>query len=441
MKPSLERLQQFRRRLYQTFCQRADASFDLIDALAQSAQVESPVAVSQNPAFRRGYASVYDALDASRGDEEALSQLLFESVPPDSQTLADYEVYAVDATLEERPAAETLPDRTLVRSREQEPSVPGHSYAWLVRLIERGTSWAAPLAVRRVSSAEKSFQVAAEQVLALDQRSDHKKVVVADSGYINWAFLQLCLIATTVVVLVRMRANQVLYGPPAPYQGRGRKPKHGPALRLKGPAQPAEREETLTWLSYTIRLRAWCNLHFRKLPDLCGMVICVQVLRPDGTPRYPRPLWLFWSGPSGVALADLYNLYQWRFVIEHLFRFLKQHLGLNRASLVHGQSPQQWMRLCALAYWQLLLARPLVAYQPLPWQRKPSLARPPALTPRQVQNALPGIFGTIGTPAQPPKPAGKAPGRAPGFHPKPRTRYPVIRKSRKPAQTPIASAG
>ena len=45
----------------------------------------------------------------------------------------------------------------------------------------------------------------------------------------------------------------------------------------------------------------------------------------------------------------------WRFAIEHAFRFMKQHLGLNAHCLTNNEAIQRWMWLCALAYWQLLL--------------------------------------------------------------------------------------
>lgn len=53
--------------------------------------------------------------------------------------------------------------------------------------------------------------------------------------------------------------------------------------------------------------------------------MCVEFLKEDGTPCYKRPIWLFWIGPEDVALQDLCRMYLWRFAIEHLFRFLKQH--------------------------------------------------------------------------------------------------------------------
>jgi hypothetical protein len=50
-------------------------------------------------------------------------------------------------------------------------------------------------------------------------------------------------------------------------------------------------------------------------------------------------------------------MYLWRFAIEHMFRFAKQHLGLNANQSTDLVSTQHWMWLCALAYWQLLLMR------------------------------------------------------------------------------------
>jgi hypothetical protein len=441
MKTSINWVQQFRRLVYQSFTKRADASMDLIDALAQADQVESPVAVSVEASFRRQYPSIYDTLSAGQVDDVRLRRVLHAAQPAVSETIAGYKVYAVDATSEERPAAETLADRTLLRNQEREPSIPGHKYSWLARLVLPGRSWVAPLDVRRIESTHKSFAVARAQVQDLDRRSARPKVIVADTGYINWMFLELCLLVQTVVALVRIRNNQVLYGAPV-YSGRGRRPKHGPAFRLAAPSLPAERSETLvTVFGATVQLRAWCNLHFQKLPALSGMVIWAQVLKPDGQPRHQRPLWLFWTGPQTVALADLYRMYAWRFTIEHMFRFLKQHLGLNSANVVRSGSPEQWVRLCALAYWHLLLTCDLVTGYVPPWQRQPKAHLPLAWTPRQVQRALHSVSATIGTPARSPRPAGKAPGRAKGFQPQPRPRYPVIRKSRKAAKATLAAVG
>ena len=71
------------------------------------------------------------------------------------------------------------------------------------------------------------------------------------------------------------------------------------------------------------------DLHFKKLADLIGSLVQVKFLKEDGTPRYKRPMWLSWTGPNDVALLDLCLMYLWRFAIDHVFRFLKQDMGLN----------------------------------------------------------------------------------------------------------------
>jgi hypothetical protein len=55
-----------------------------------------------------------------------------------------YEVHAVDATPNERMAAETLADRGVLKAQQKEALRYGHKYSWLVRLVQGGTSWVAP---------------------------------------------------------------------------------------------------------------------------------------------------------------------------------------------------------------------------------------------------------------------------------------------------------
>jgi len=74
---------------------RADATLDLIDALTIAGHVESPVALSEEPLFRRVFSGVYDVLEEAELDQAALAKVLYEAQPPDSETIAGYEVYAV----------------------------------------------------------------------------------------------------------------------------------------------------------------------------------------------------------------------------------------------------------------------------------------------------------------------------------------------------------
>jgi len=74
--------------------------------------VASPVAMSEEPPFRRKFSAVYDVLDHGDVDLPELGKVLYESQPADCETMAGYAVYAVDATPNPRPEAETLPDRS-----------------------------------------------------------------------------------------------------------------------------------------------------------------------------------------------------------------------------------------------------------------------------------------------------------------------------------------
>ena len=423
----------FRREVYHSFEQRADAGMDLVDALTSAPTVESPVGLSESALFRRGFSSVYDFLKSGRMLLPKLRRVLFRHQPEEAETIAGYEVYAVDCTGDPAPEAKTLPDRGQSKKGRNAPLEVGHTYSWLVRLVARGTSWCMPLDIGRVPTDSSDSQVGAEQVTRLAQHNSRSKVVVADSLYCNAAFLAIFLTVQFVYALVRIRSNRVLYEePPEREPGqRGRPCKHGPKFKLSEPSRPPDRVETCTLLGQQVRLLAWMNLHFYQLPFLVGMVLSVQFLKADGTPRFKRPLHLFWTGPTSVALADLARMYLWRFAIEHMFRFLKQHLGLTASNSPNLQVRLRWVWCCALAYCQLLFIRHQVADRRPAWHPTYVRGRRRPLTPRQVQrNALPFLL-ELGSPARPTQPAGKGSGRPSGYRPEPRKRHPVVKKSKK----------
>lgn len=425
-------IQQFREAVYQSIRKRADAFLDLLDALTVAGHVESPVALSEEPPFRRKFSSIFDTLLEGEIDFDQLINHLHHSQPANSETIAGYEVYAVDCTPNERPEAETLEDRGSLKTQKDEPVRYGHKYSWLARLIHWGSSWVAPVDVQRVETALSDNQVAAIQVQELDARNKQPKVVVADSLYGNYWFLAVFLLVKTVVALVRVRGNSVFYEPPQPRKAgqRGAPAKHGARFKLSSPTRPADRSETFQLGQQRVVLSAWHGLHLKKLPELVGLVLRVQFLRADGTPRYQRPMWLFWTGPESVALKDLCCMYLWRFAIEHFFRFAKQHLGLNANQSTQTVSTDHWMWLCALAFWQLLLMREGVAMEVPAWYPQAAKREAAKRTPGQVQRAAFGYLLKLGSPARATRPAGKGKGRSKGVQPPPRKRFPVVKKTK-----------
>lgn len=434
------KISEFRKAVYQSLRRRADILFDLIDALTVAGQVSSPVALSEQKPFRRKFGSVYDGLENGEMDIGEILSLLPDCMPEDSETIAGYKVYAVDATANEHEQAETLPDRSVLKSSKKEPLRYGHKYSWVVRLINFGSSWAVPIDIERIGTEATDTKVAAVQVQELDIRDPQAKVLVADSRYEDRLFLGIFERCKHTFGLIRIHSNRVLSEEPQkkPTGSRGAPRKHGQSFKLNNVHRPEDQSETFQIGKQTVRVRAWYKLHFKKLAALIGTLVQVEFLKEDGTPRYKRPIWLFWTGAPSVALSDLCRMYLWRFAIEHLFRFFKQHMGLNSNRSPDLVSAQQWMWCCALAYWQLLLMRDVVKKDYPAWY--PHSRRQRAqLTPYQVQRSALIFLLELGTPALHPRPAGKGTGRQKNYHPIPRTRYPVVFKSKKVQNLPSAS--
>ena len=425
-------INRFRREVYQSFEQRGDAGMDVIDGLSSAEGVKSPVSVSENGLFRGGFSRVYDFLKFGVINERRLRQVLYQNQPEEAERIAGYEVYGLDCSDEAHAAAETLADRSQSRKGKDAPKVIGHRYSWLVRLVKPGSSWCMAQDIERVTTASSDSAVGAEQVKRLNQQSRQPKVVVADSLYSNVIFLGVFLTVSTVWALVRLRRNQVRYEEPARRQPkpRGRPARHGSRFKLAAPSRLPDRSAQVTLAGQPVRLQAWHHLHFRQLPALVGLLLAVEFLKADGTPRFKRPLLLFWSGPLTVPLIDLARMYLWRFAIEHMFRFLKQEMGLCSSRSPDLDAHQRWLWCCALAYAQLLLIRQSVADHRPPWQPRQRAGQSLPLTPRQVQRASLPFLRSLGSPVQPLHRAGKGRGRPNGFKPAPRKRHAVVKKAK-----------
>ena len=76
MNTSLATLGDFRDDLYACLYRRADALFELADALLTAGPLPSPVHLSGEPTHRRGWGSLYAALTYGRLDETGLRALL-----------------------------------------------------------------------------------------------------------------------------------------------------------------------------------------------------------------------------------------------------------------------------------------------------------------------------------------------------------------------------
>jgi DDE superfamily endonuclease len=189
MEPS-DALCAFRRSFYQCLHRRGDALFELADAiLAADGAAPSPAHLSLQASHRRGWGSLYAALDRGRIDNEALRKLLARH--PLASAEGETPVYAVDASVWARCDAETSPERGYYyhpsRHSAGQPIVAGWAYQFVARLGFARESWAAPVDVERVRPAQDANVVAAGQVKGLLGRFGREEVAIPlfvfDAGY------------------------------------------------------------------------------------------------------------------------------------------------------------------------------------------------------------------------------------------------------------------
>ena len=188
-----------------------------------------------------------------------------------------------------------------------------------------------------------------------------------------------------------------------------------------------------------VRVCAWTNLHPKvraherrgsrgPLPIVVGTLVLVEVERlPRGERRRePRVLWLWWHGEGEPNLDLIWRAYVRRFDLEHTFRFLKQALGWTTPRVRHPEQADRWTWLVVTAFTQLRMARACVADRRLPWERRYSTGR---LTPIRVHRVVSALLVELGTPAKPPKPCGRSPGRPKGRLSGRAKRYPALKKA------------
>ena len=117
----VEQLRAFRAELHACLARRADALFELGDALLCAEAVSSLPHLSLEAVHRRGWGSTYAALASGRIDVERLRDLLADCLPA-----AERLVFAVDVTTWPRCDAETSPERGYYYhpSRHHRPAAP-----------------------------------------------------------------------------------------------------------------------------------------------------------------------------------------------------------------------------------------------------------------------------------------------------------------------------
>ena len=262
----------FRDSFYRCLNRRADALFELTDALLTAGSVPSPPHLSLTAVHRRGWGNLYAALSVGCMDEGGLRGLLARHPLGDGDQ-GGPPIYAVDVSVWPRCDAEASPERGYYRyhpSRHSagQPIVAGWAYQLVAQIGFERDSWVAPVDVRRVRPAEDTDEVAAEQVRALVERLPESKdmpIFVFDAGY-DPVKLQRGLEGCPARILVRLHSNRVFYAAPEEVDPRpvGRPRRHGEKFDLKDPGSWPEPvcEHRCESDDYgSVRVRCWADLH------------------------------------------------------------------------------------------------------------------------------------------------------------------------------------
>ncbi|WP_370124667.1 transposase, partial [Streptacidiphilus sp. MAP12-33] len=153
----------FREGYYACLSARSDAFFELTDALLCSdAPARTPVELSLTAEHRRGYGSLYGALNHGRLDADLLRDLLAELPLP---RFEDRLVLTVDVSPWLRSDAACSPERLFChvhgRSKTSAQIIPGWPYSFVAALTPDRTSWTQVLDAVRLGPADDAAAVTA----------------------------------------------------------------------------------------------------------------------------------------------------------------------------------------------------------------------------------------------------------------------------------------
>lgn len=429
---NLNTLNEFRHAVYGCFKRASDALFNTVDALSSETGAHSFPELSLSPFFQRRWPSLYEGLEDGKIDAEGLRRVFLQFAPLPSAGEAVF--LGIDTSNLYRREAETSADRTLVPIANCQHAVsPGWVISSVVLLPKAAGQGTFVLDTQRVTSQELATAVAASQlreVVTWLVKAGLRPIIIGDRWYACAPFLAR-MTDVAASCLLRVKRNRVFYRPaPARQPGqRGASRKDG--ARFQCCDESTHGEPDVTWegtdaKGHRIEVRCWNQLHLRQAREI--EVSVIQVIRhgAEGSERDPMVSWFVWKGDDAPPLAEVSPTYRLRYSHEHGFRLDKQVLLWDEPRLRSPEQTERWTQIVACAHNQLVLARPLMEGIYRPWERRRSVVTLP-----QIRRALPTLLTQLGTPARPPQPRGKAPGRAKGFHPKPAPRHPVIRKTSK----------
>ena len=457
----------WREQLYNALNGRRETVIELLDSLSSNQQAASVVELSLNPLFRRDYNSLYKGIQEflpHQTDDKYETQLncLLNAVQGTIPTPVSrhFNLLGIDTTPFPRPYSATLADKSFIHYpnpiKGNKPISIGHTYSIVSALPDRSETgnvpWAVPLSGERIPAEDKATNMGNKQLKKIFKSSsfwrENLSVLVADSFYSQREFIGEQVQQENLVTITRVRSNRVFYRQfisEIPLIKKTGHPRwYGDKFDLKDETTWHEADEVIqsTFTTkkgrlLTVTISAWKQMLMRgtsKYKMNCHPFTLLQIAVTDQIGNsVGKPMWLIVIGSrrNELSLQECYDSYRQRYDMEHLFRFGKQKLLMTAYSTPDVEHEENWVKLTLLAYVNLWAAKNLAVVLPRPWENYLTQNESLKVSPSLVQRDFYRIISTLGTIAKSPKRRGYSSGRIKGYKKVPRSRYQVIKKTKK----------
>ncbi len=400
--------QEFRTSLSSLFPRRKNSIMDLIDTLSSNHSSSSPVELSESELFPRNYSSIYKAINQSFDDGEEsnkekkaqqIKQLHSLVFSPINQLInLPFHLLGLDSTPIPRPYSGHLKDRVYIYHPNtiigNKPINIGHKYSVLSYLIkdqDTHNNWAVPIEGKRITSFDTDLKVGLEQIITFFDNCEHDiqdklSVLVADTSYSNKNFLSPLSDYNNLVIVSRVRSTRVFYRAinqdNQPRGKRGHPTWYGEKFDLKKPETWWDEDEKFSQVStnkkgeiINIQIKCWNNLIMKgdkinKMHHAPFRLLQITLTDENGK-LLKKPMWLIVFGQrrNELNLSQCYQGYCQRYDMEHMFRFSKNKLLLNKYLTPDVSKEENWFSLVLLSYVNLWASRKLAINFPRPWEK------------------------------------------------------------------------
>ena len=461
--PIVNKFKDFRDKIFKCFLFRADATMELIDALSGNTNAKSVVQLCLNPAFRRKYGSVRDAITNFAMDPNQsanIERCLIEYCSPITKT-QPFRLTVLDCTAAPRKHAKTLEDRSLVYAPNvipgNKPITVGHQYSIMGFLPEQtleheNIPWMLPLSTRRVATNKNGIMVGIEQLnTVMPFFENDLSVVLGDTAYSSPKFIDGVQKHDHVVLIARLRGDRIMNRKACikttNRRTRGHELWYGKEFKLKDATTLGAPDEavftsfiTRKGREFRAHIQGWDDILMRqkngiRLNEYPFRVIRITIIDESDAQVYQRPMWLMVSGKrrQELSIIQIWKSYKRRYDVEHFFKFGKTNLLMDKFQTPEIAHEESWWQIASLSYAQLYMARELANNLPNPWEKYlPEMKKNVSVkSAGQVQKSFVRITAEVGTPAVPPILRGKQLGRQKGAMQIKRNRYPIIIKNQK----------